>query len=122
MKQSSSTSSLADLNPDDPICFICLESYDIEKGEALVNSSVLRTCGCKFDVHPKCWNNWMKDKTDYDCPICRRQSVYSNSLPSPAMIIASRTPIPVNYGVRSIAFILILTILVVGIYMVVNRP
>ena len=122
MKQSSSTSSLTTLNPDDPTCFICLESYDIEKGEELVNSSTLRTCGCKFNVHPTCWNHWMKDKTDYDCPICRRKSIDSNNYPTPAMVIASGRPSVIDYGHRGIAFILILAVLIVGIYLVINRP
>lgn len=81
MKSSDSTNSLTALNPDsvtvelDPVCFICLEELN-EKNEPLVDSSLLRTCGCQFKVHPECWNRWMKDKTEYDCPICRKKSLF----------------------------------------------
>lgn len=74
MKNSESKNSLAELNPDEPICFICLEegSQDFP----LISSSLLRSCGCKFFVHADCWNTWRKDKTDYDCPYCARRSLH----------------------------------------------
>ncbi len=79
MKASDSTNSLTELTGRDE-CFICL-SVENDKEEPLVSSKLLRTCGCKFFVHPACWNEWLKDKTDYDCPICRRQSVLRIHIP-----------------------------------------
>jgi hypothetical protein len=80
MKASDSVNSLTELNPQEPSCFICL-SADMEQGEPLVDSKLLRTCGCKFSVHPVCWNEWMKDKSDYDCPICRKDSMLRIKVP-----------------------------------------
>ncbi len=85
MKASDSTNSLTELTGRDE-CFICL-SNENDKGEPLVSSVLLRTCGCKFFVHPECWNDWMKDKTDYDCPICRKGSLRINIPPNPVMMI-----------------------------------
>jgi hypothetical protein len=73
MKGSDSTNSLTELTGRDE-CFICIATEN-EKGEPLVSSKLLRTCGCKFFVHPACWNEWLKGKSDYDCPICRRESI-----------------------------------------------
>ena len=90
MKNSDSTNSLTALNPElvaveiDPVCFICLEELN-EKKEPLVDSSMLRTCGCQFKVHPECWNLWMKNKTDYDCPICRKKSLFLGRPATPQM-------------------------------------
>jgi hypothetical protein len=90
MKNSDSTNSLTALNPDivaveiEPVCFICLDELN-EKKEPLVDSSMLRTCGCQFKVHPECWNLWMKDKTDYDCPICRKKSLFLGKPAVPPM-------------------------------------
>lgn len=87
MKQSDSTNSLTELTGRDE-CFICL-SAENDKEEPLVDSRLLRTCGCKFSVHPACWNVWMKNKTDYDCPICRKQSVFRvNIPPNPVFLVA----------------------------------
>lgn len=79
MKASDSTNSLSELTGRDE-CFICLMAEN-DKGEPLVSSKVLRTCGCKFFVHPECWNVWIKDKSDYDCPICRKQSMLRINIP-----------------------------------------
>ena len=79
MKASDSTNSLTELTGRDE-CFICL-AVENDKGEPLVDSKLLRTCGCKFTVHPACWNEWLKDKTDYDCPICRKQSLMRIHIP-----------------------------------------
>jgi hypothetical protein len=85
MKASDSTNSLTELTGRDE-CFICL-SVENDKGEPLVSSKLLRTCGCKFFVHPECWNDWMRDKTDYDCPICRKESLRINIPPNPVLMI-----------------------------------
>lgn len=79
MKGSDSTNSLTELTGKDE-CFICLTSEN-DKGEPLVSSKLLRTCGCKFFVHPECWNVWIRDKSDYDCPICRKQSMLRIHIP-----------------------------------------
>jgi hypothetical protein len=79
MKPSDSTNSLTELTGKDE-CFICLQ-VENEKEEPLVSSKLLRTCGCKFFVHPACWNIWIKDKSDYDCPICRKDSVLRIHIP-----------------------------------------
>lgn len=83
MKASDSVNSLTELNPNDPhekICFICLGDSDSSE-EPLVDSKLLRNCGCKFSVHPACWNVWMKGKSDYDCPICRKDSMLRIKIP-----------------------------------------
>jgi hypothetical protein len=87
MKQSDSTSSLTELTEviSEVECFICLEIQN-ELKEPLVDSNLLRTCGCKFVVHPECWNTWMKNKTDWDCPICHKKSMNKlHSIPNPVI-------------------------------------
>lgn len=83
MKSSDSANSLTALQESyQKECFICLE--DDQAGfNPLVSSELLRSCGCRFFVHPPCWNSWMKDKTHYDCPICHRASVKVNVAPNP---------------------------------------
>lgn len=74
MKQSDSTNSLTELNKDDPTCFVCLEIHTADL--PLIDSTLLRSCGCKFHVHAPCWNEWLKEgKSDYDCPICGKRSL-----------------------------------------------
>jgi hypothetical protein len=90
MKSSDSTNSLTGLTEhievqmEENACFICLDEMN-ENGEPLVDSSMLRTCGCRFKVHPVCWNEWMKGKTDYDCPICRKKSLTTGKSPVPVL-------------------------------------
>ncbi len=74
MKNSDSKNSLAELNPPEPICFICLEESSPDA--PLIPSSLLRSCGCKFHTHADCWNEWRKGKTDNDCPYCGRRSLH----------------------------------------------
>ena len=75
MKQSDSTNSLTELNKDDPTCFVCLEIHTPDL--PLIDSAILRSCGCKFSVHAPCWNEWIKEgKSDYDCPICKKRSLH----------------------------------------------
>ncbi len=86
MKGSDSTNSLTELTAVEE-CFICL-MHESPLGEPLVTSKLLRTCGCKFAVHPACWNEWMKDKTDYDCPICRKANLLRiNIPPNPVLMV-----------------------------------
>jgi E3 ubiquitin-protein ligase DOA10 len=90
MKASDSVNSLTELNPHEKSCFICLSS-DLEEGEPLVDSKLLRNCGCNFAVHPACWNEWMKDKSDYDCPICRKDSMMRIKIPpNPVLVFSTR--------------------------------
>lgn len=81
MKNSDSKNSLAELNPAEPICFVCLEESSPEF--PLVSSSLLRSCGCKFHTHADCWNTWRKDKSDFDCPYCGKRTLHM-SLPMTA--------------------------------------
>lgn len=74
MKNSDSKNSLAELNPPEPLCFICLEESSPDA--PLIESSLLRSCGCKFFTHADCWNTWRKEKSDYDCPYCGKRSLH----------------------------------------------
>jgi E3 ubiquitin-protein ligase DOA10 len=115
MKASDSVNSLTELNPtetNDASCFICL-SDDVEQGEPLVSSKLLRNCGCKFHVHPQCWNEWMKGKSDYDCPICHKQSMKRIPIPpNPVLAIVYQeeqtrqriTPLQLCIGLTCMAF------------------
>lgn len=96
MKASDSVNSLTELNPSDKqdkTCFICLGDED-SSHEPLVDSKLLRNCGCKFAVHPACWNEWLKGKSDYDCPICRKDSMLRIKIPpNPVLSIPYEEPI-----------------------------
>lgn len=81
MKASDSVNSLTDLTQPEKSCFVCLETDLNHIGEPLVDSKLLRSCGCRFQVHPACWNEWLKEKTDYDCPICRKDSMLRIKIP-----------------------------------------
>lgn len=93
MKASDSVNSLTELNSSEqsnPSCFICL-GEDLEQGEPLVSSKLLRNCGCKFSVHPACWNVWIKEKSDYDCPICQKASMKRIHIPpNPVLVMEYR--------------------------------
>ena len=87
MKASDSTNSLTALTEviSEVECFICLEIQN-ELDEPLVDSKLLRTCGCKFVVPPACWNKWMKNKSDWDCPICHKESLNNTHvMPNPVI-------------------------------------
>ena len=74
MKSSDSKNSLAELNPPEPICFVCLE--ETSPDAPLIESSLLRSCGCKFYTHAECWNKWRIGRTDADCPYCGRRTIH----------------------------------------------
>ncbi len=107
MKASDSTNSLTELTAtrsDDSTCFICLEEETL--GNPLVSSKLLRNCGCRFYVHTECWNAWIQNKTDYDCPICHRASMLKIHIP-PNPVLTMESPPPArNSRVRSVLCIL----------------
>lgn len=85
MKHSDSKNSLSELITDDPTCFICLEIHSDEM--PLIDSAMLRSCGCKFSVHAPCWDEWIKKgKSDYDCPICGKRSLHYGITLTPPLV------------------------------------
>lgn len=123
MKASDSVNSLTELTVDEKVCFICLErSHD--SGEPLVDSKLLRNCGCTFAVHPVCWNAWLKDKSDYDCPICRKASLLRIKIPpNPVMSLVYEEerrqrfpamPIAACCGVSLVAGLLLTAVILWG--------
>ncbi len=123
MKASDSVNSLTELTVDEKTCFICLETHH-ESGEPLVDSKLLRTCGCVFAVHPTCWNAWLKGKSDYDCPICRKASLLRIKVPpNPVMNLVYEEerrprypamPIAICCGVSVLASILLTAVILWG--------
>lgn len=121
MKASDSVNSLTELTSHEKSCFICLGT-DLEQGEPLVDSKLLRNCGCKFEVHPACWNEWLKGKSDYDCPICRKDSMLRIKVPpNPVMAIhyEEERPRP-NVVCRVVSFVLCTTLSVVLVTAIVK--
>jgi hypothetical protein len=98
MKASDSVNSLTELTHAEKSCFVCLEPDMNTMGEPLVDSKLLRSCGCTFQVHPACWNEWLKEKSDYDCPICRKDSMLRIKVaPNPVMnVVYHEEPRPVK--------------------------
>lgn len=120
MKASDSTNSLTGLTEikvEEIVCFICLEEIN-EKGEPLVDSSLLRTCGCQFKVHPACWNVWMVDKTEYDCPICRKKSLGQAKSPLPPIPPSEWPQESSSFWRRAIYAIVALIIFVASVAMI----
>ena len=119
MKQSSSTTSLTALTEAklDRECFICLDIAN-ESGEPLVDSSLLRTCGCKFVVHPVCWNKWMEGKSDWDCPICHKKSLTTPNVP-PTPFTTSLEPF-VLYDCSVYTYMIIAAVFFVGMIMIIG--
>jgi hypothetical protein len=94
MKQSESINSLTELtgSQEQNTCFICLEEASLDS--PLVDSKLLRNCGCRFFVHPDCWNAWMKNKTDFDCPICHKASMLKIHIPPNPILPYHEEPRP----------------------------
>jgi len=96
MKPSTSTTSLTELTAVTPEneCFACLELTH-ESGAALVESSKYITCGCRFHVHPVCWNQWIREKHTVSnlqfpfCPICRKNSQHPSQPQLPEFSVVS---------------------------------
>ena len=115
MKQSLSTTSLTELTEAnlERECFICLD-FANEVGEPLVDSSILRTCGCKFVVHPDCWNKWMVGKSDWDCPICHKKSLNTPSIPPNPVFAGGIEQRFVQFGYPLYTYIIIATVFFLG--------
>lgn len=97
MRASDSTNSLTGLTQphEEHTCFICLEEAAL--GLPLVDSKLLRNCGCKFHVHTECWNTWILSKSDFDCPICHRASMLKIHIPpNPVLVFQEQYPIETN--------------------------
>jgi hypothetical protein len=125
MKASDSTNSLTALTEvvSEVECFICLELQN-QLQEPLVDSKLLRTCGCKFVVHPACWNEWMKDKSDWDCPICRRNSMITmHIIPNPVIaFIEPENDTSPNRGFHYLMAIIIIFCIVMIISIYLTQP
>lgn len=126
MKNSDSKNSLAELNPQEPTCFICLEEGSPDF--PLLQSSLLRSCGCKFFTHTDCWNKWRKDKTDHDCPYCGRRSLHlSLPMTAPLQQDYTRQMQELQRGGRKkyifpcLLFVVLLCILVPTLYALVSE-
>lgn len=122
MKASESANSLTELVViDDKECFICLEPTINERGEPVVNSKLLRNCGCTFYVHPVCWNEWMKGKSDWDCPICHKNSLKTaHILPNPVLQLHIRVDTPTLPLCRMVLSFFIFVSLFVGIGFIIS--
>lgn len=123
MKPSDSTNSLTALTEvvSEIDCFICLEPSPNDLGEPLVDSILLRRCGCKFRVHPACWNEWMKGKNDWDCPICRRESINVPVSPLPVHMQQSLPEMYTGSWKFFAVFVLVSILLGVSIWAIMSR-
>jgi hypothetical protein len=76
MRQSSSTNSLTELNPQivvEPltdVCFLCLEDI-LDKKDLFTHSRT--SCKCRYSAHIACWQTWRTNKNGFECPICRKR-------------------------------------------------
>ena len=76
MRQSSSTNSLTELNPQvvvdssTEVCFLCLEDI-LEKEDLFTHSRT--SCRCKYSAHIACWQKWRTNREGFECPICRKR-------------------------------------------------
>lgn len=114
MKASDSVNSLTGLNETQETnqCFICLEEAML--GSPLVDSKLLRNCGCRFYVHSECWNIWIQNKTDYDCPICHRASMLKIHIPpNPVLVFQEQIPPETNLRRRRIFYSCIFILVIV---------
>ena len=114
MKASDSVNSLTGLNEtqDTNQCFICLEESNLHS--PLVDSTLLRNCGCKFHVHSECWNVWIQNKTDFDCPICHRASMLKIHIPpNPVLVFQEQIPPETNQRRLRIFYCVVFALVVV---------
>jgi hypothetical protein len=120
MKASDSVNSLTELNKsqDQNTCFICLEEDTL--GNVLVSSQILRNCGCRFFVHTSCWNEWIKNKTDYDCPICHKSSMLKIHIPPNPVLVFEYQP-PQNTTKRRLLFILVGIFILIAVGILIER-
>jgi hypothetical protein len=124
MKPSSSTTSLTELTAVVPEneCFACLELTH-ESGAALVEGSKYITCGCRFHVHPTCWNQWIREKkevSNFDfpfCPICRKTSQH----PTPTQITEYSIASTNSFCIYALLAVLVSSMAIVGIFLTSSR-
>lgn len=124
MKPSTSTTSLTELTAVVPEneCFACLELTH-ESDAALVESSKYITCGCRFHVHPTCWNQWIREKkevSNFDfpfCPICRKNSQH----PTPTQITESSLTTMTQFYIFALLTVLVSSMAIVGIVFASSR-
>jgi hypothetical protein len=124
MKPSTSTTSLTELTAVTPEneCFACLELVH-ESGAALVESSKYTTCGCRFHVHPVCWNQWIREKKAISnlefpfCPICRKNSQHPSPPPVPEYSISLMS----SFYIYVILGMLVSSIAIIGIVLASSR-
>lgn len=124
MKPSTSTTSLTELTAVIPEneCFACLELVH-ESGAALVESSKYTTCGCRFHVHPVCWNQWTREKREVSnlefpfCPICRKNSQHPSLPPMTEFSISLMSP----FCIYALFTIVLSSMAIVGIVLASSR-
>jgi hypothetical protein len=124
MKPSTSTTSLTELTavvPDNE-CFVCLELTH-ESDATLVESSKYITCGCRFHVHPVCWNQWIREKREVSnlefpfCPICRKNSQHPSIAPVTEPLFSPMTWV----CIYAVFLILLSSMAIVGIIFASSR-
>ena len=124
MKPSTSTTSLTELTavvPDNE-CFVCLELTH-ESDATLVESSKYITCGCRFHVHPVCWNQWIREKREVSnlefpfCPICRKNSQHPSIAPVTEPFFSPMT----WFCIYAVFLILLSSMAIVGIVLASSR-
>jgi hypothetical protein len=75
----------------DKECFICLDSTPNMVGEHVMHPFIIKQCGCKFTVHPRCWREWMRARNM--CPICRRPITIRATPPTAIVVEVEDTEI-----------------------------
>jgi len=124
MKPSTSTTSLTELTAVVPEneCFVCLELTH-ESGAALVEGSKYITCGCRFYVHPTCWNQWIREKREVSnlefpfCPICRKNSQNPSLAPITEPLLSPMT----QFCIYALFTIVLSSMAIVGIVLASSR-
>jgi len=122
MKASDSVNSLTGLNETQNTnqCFICLEEANLDS--PLVDSTLLRNCGCRFYVHSECWNVWIQNKTDFDCPICHRASMLKiNIPPNPVLVFQEQIPQETNERRKRIVYFIMFALVLIVSSIIIDK-